>query len=390
SNTERAFWESATKADSVEAYEAYVRRYPQGAFVDLAQIAIAKMRPRVAAVTPPPAPQPAPIPTQPAVVRPPVQPPPAPSPSVQWAMGSFGAVTGAFPSRPISLVVPFPPGGSADMVARTISAKMALGLGQAVVVENRPGAAGNIGTSYVAATARDGHTLLAAGTPMAISLAAMKSPPFRAADFVPVAMIGISPYYLAVPVNSPFRSLADVVASARANPGRITYATAGTGSMSHMAAALFGLSTQTNLVHVPYRGTGPAVSDLIAGHIHILFEQAATLAGSLANGQVRLLAVAAARRSARQPAVPTLAETGVAGVEAAYWSALLAPAGTPRNAIDRLHAELGRATSQGGLAELERFGIDPWVLTPEQTGAFVSSEIAKWTRVAAQAQISID
>ncbi|MFN6955895.1 MAG: Bug family tripartite tricarboxylate transporter substrate binding protein [Acetobacteraceae bacterium] len=301
---------------------------------------------------------------------------------------------GAFPARSVSLVVPFAPGGTTDVVARIVQEPLSRHLGVAVTVENRPGAGGAVGAEVVRRSAPDGHTiLLATASTHGVNPAVFDDLPYDAErDFAPIALLGTTPQALAVRADHPARRVADLVARLRAEPGRLNYASAGVGSITHLASEWFlqaagGLAAE----HVPYRGGGPALQAVIAGEADFVLETTATLAGAVHGGRVRLLAVATARRSAAFPDVPTLQEEGFAGFDAASWTMAVAPAGTPAPVLMRLNAAFNAAVAEEEVRRrLADIGTEAIAdSTPESAAAHIRVEIARWRAVVQRAGLRI-
>ncbi|MCC6209832.1 MAG: tripartite tricarboxylate transporter substrate binding protein [Burkholderiales bacterium] len=288
-----------------------------------------------------------------------------------------------WPARPLRLIVPFAPGGPADIVARALAAGLAAPLGQPLVVENRAGGNANIGAEAALQAAADGYTLFLATSTHASNVsmeARLRYDLVR--DFAPVARLAWFPLVLAVHPSVPARSVAELIALARAKPGALNYASAGSGGGAHLAAESFRAATGADLVHVPYKGTGPAVADLVAGHVGLMFASVASVIGQVKSGQLRPLAATGARRIAALPAVPTLAEAGLPGLVIVSWFGLLAPAGTPAAAIARLNAETGRVLGSADfLRRLEAEGGEAAPATPAEFGRFIRAEIERWAAV---------
>lgn len=294
------------------------------------------------------------------------------------------AQDGNYPDRAIRVVVPFPAGGATDVVVRLLGERMAQDLRQPVVVENRTGAAGTVGAASVARSRPDGYTLLAAslGSNLIAPLL-MREPPFDPkADFEFISTIGKTPTALLVRADSPFRSVEDLLAVLRREPGRHSYSSAGIGSPMHLSAVLLGITSRTDAVHVPYRGEAPAVTDLIAGQVLFCFSPASSAVGYVRGGRVRALAVASAERVPSLPGVPTMAEAGQQGVEAYTWQGLLAPAQTPRPIIDRLNRALRAAIDDPAIrARANEIGVPVSASTPEQFRAEFDADLRKWSQV---------
>lgn len=294
------------------------------------------------------------------------------------------AQDGAYPDRPVRVIVPFPAGGATDVVVRLLGERMAQDLRQPIVVENRTGAAGTVGAASVARSRPDGYTLLAAslGSNLIAPLL-MREPPFDPkADFEFISTIGKTPTALLVRADSPFRSVEDLLAVLRREPGRHSYSSAGIGSPMHLSAVLLGITSRTEAVHVPYRGEAPAVTDLIAGQVLYCFSPASSAVGYVRGGRVRALAVASAQRVPSLPDVPTMAEAGQQGVEAYTWQGLLAPAQTPRPIIERLNRALRTAIDDPAIrARANEIGVPVAASTPEEFRAEFEADLRKWSAV---------
>jgi tripartite-type tricarboxylate transporter receptor subunit TctC len=294
-----------------------------------------------------------------------------------------------WPQKPVRIISPYPPGGLGDLLPRAIGAGLTELLGQQVIVENRPGASQIIGMQAAARSAADGHTLVFGSvTSLAINPTAHRNLPYDPLkDFVPVALCVTTPLYLVMHPSVPVKSVKDLVAIARAQPGKLTYASGGNGSSNHLAGELFKSLAKVDLLHVPYKGAGPAMVDVMAGHVDLMFG-AAGLAESKA-GKVRLLGVSGAKRSSVAPEVPTIAESGVPGYEATIWFGILAPAGTPTAIVNRLSAEINKVLAQPRLREqFNTLEITP--TTPEGFAALIKREIPKWRKVIEGAKITLD
>ena len=304
-----------------------------------------------------------------------------------------GVVAADYPVKPIRLVIGFPPGGFVDLTSRLVSAPLGQALGQQVVVENRGGAGGIVGTEVAARAAPDGYTLTvgSAGT-HAVNQSLYRKLPYNVLrDFQPVARLADAPSILAVHPSLPARSVKELVALARQRPGQILYASAGSGTSTHLAAALFEHLARVKLVHVPYKGGGPAIVDVVAGQVPVTFGTAASVSPHTKSGRLRGLAVTGGQRSATLPDLPTIAEGGVPGYEMLNWLGLFAPAGTPRAVMERLNADVLRVVRSPELRErLNAAGAEPSPLASEEFTAFVKQEIEKWGKVVAATGMTAD
>ncbi|HEY3641691.1 MAG TPA: tripartite tricarboxylate transporter substrate binding protein [Xanthobacteraceae bacterium] len=289
-----------------------------------------------------------------------------------------------YPARPIVLVSPFPPGGSVSLVARIVAEKMSETLGQSIVVENRGGAGGTIGARYVAKSAADGYTLLLGYTgTLAIGPSLYANAGFEPRkDFAAIGRIGSAPTMLVVHPSLPVHSVAELIAYAREHPGEINYGSAGIGTVGHLAGELFATTAGLKLTHVPYKGTGPAITDLLGGHIPMMFTPIPTAHGQAESGLLRALAVTSARRSSLLPDLPTVAESGLPGYEAALRYGLVAPGGTPRAIVERLNKELRLALAAEDVRQrLATDGTEVLPSTPEEYAADIDREETSWSKV---------
>ncbi len=293
------------------------------------------------------------------------------------------ALAQAWPAKPVRLIVPFPPGGSADILARAIGQKLGEGMGQQVVIDNRPGAGTAIGAEATAKAAPDGYTImLGTVSSHAINpaLNPVKFDPIR--DFAPVSLVASIPFALIVHPSVRANSVKELVALAKAKPGSLNYSSAGNGTSNHLAGELFKSMTGTFMVHIPYKGSAPALNDLIAGQVQLMYDLVLTAAPHVKSGAVRALAVTGKERSGALPGVPTVAESGVPGYEVSAWFGFFAPAGTPPAIVNALNAETVKAMRAQDLRErLGSQGADAVTNTPEQFAAYVKEELTKWTLV---------
>jgi tripartite-type tricarboxylate transporter receptor subunit TctC len=299
----------------------------------------------------------------------------------------------AYPAKPVRIIAPFSPGGCVDVTARLVAPPLGTALGQQVVVENRAGAGGIVGTEFVARAASDGHTLVigSAGTHAVNQSLYPKLPYNVLRDFTPVARLTDAPSILAVHPSLPVRSVKELIALARAKPGEINYASAGAGTSTHLAAVLFEHLAKVKLVHVPFKGGGPAIVAVISGEVPVTFGTAASVSPQAKAGRLRALAVTSAQRSAVLPELPTIAEAGLPGYEMLNWLGLFAPAGTPRAIVERLSAELLRIVREPETtARFHAQGAEPAPLGPDEFAPFVKREIEKWAKVVAATGMSAE
>jgi len=299
------------------------------------------------------------------------------------ALLAFPVAAQEYPSRPIRLVLPFAAGGLVDVPGRVIAQKLSESLGQPVIVDNRPGAGSTIGADNVAKSKADGYTLLLTSTTHVISANLYKSLPYDALrDFAPVGRVAEGPYVLVVHPQLPAQTVADLVALARSQPGRIDYASSGNGSSQHLVAALFCAMAGAPLNHIPYKGSDRAIQDLIGGQVKVGFVGTPNALPHLRAGRLRALAVSTAVRAPRMPDIPTLQEAGIAGYEATIWIGLLAPSGTPPEVVARLHGELSRLLAAPEVrARIAATGVEVSLSTPREFAVFLQLEHAKWGRV---------
>jgi tripartite-type tricarboxylate transporter receptor subunit TctC len=296
----------------------------------------------------------------------------------------FAAAAEDYPTRPIVLVSPFPPGGSVSLVARIVAEKMGETLGQSIIVENRGGAGGTIGARLVAKSPPDGYTLLLGYTgTLAIGPSMYPNAGFDPRkDFAPIGRIGTAPTMLVVHPGLPVHSVAELIAYAKAHPGEVNFGSAGIGTVGHLGGELLATMAGIRLVHVPYKGTGPAITDLLGGHIPMMITPIPTAHGHVASGALRALAVTSAERSSLLPDLPTVAESGLPGYEAALRYGLVAPAATPRPIIERLNKELRVALAADDVRQrLAADGGEPLPSTPEQYAADIDREETTWSKV---------
>ena len=293
------------------------------------------------------------------------------------------ALAQSYPSRPVRMVIPLSPGGFADVPGRILASRLSALLGYNVFVENRPGAGGTIGADFVAKSAPDGHTLLFTGTPHVISAWIYKKLPYEPLkDFEPVALVASGPYVLVVNPQLAVNSVRELIAAAKARPGQIDYASSGNGSAQHLVSALFASMAGIQLNHVPYKGSGPAMQDLLGGQVKVSFAGIPNVLPHVKVGRLRALAVSTPRRSPDLPEVPTVAEAGVPGYQATLWLNLAAPAGTPADIVQRLYAETAKALQDAELQQSFRAaGVEASPMSPQELAAFMQAEYEKWGKV---------
>ena len=297
-----------------------------------------------------------------------------------------------YPSRQITLIIPFAVGGSNDMVGRAIGKKLTEAWGQPVIVENRSGAGGMIGTSTVAAAPPDGYTLLLVSSTFTINPAIKTSMPFDTIkDFTPVAFIARAPLLVTASNKLPVRSAKELLALARSKPDQITYASSGPGSINQISAELIALSAGAKLMHVPYKGGAPALNDLLVGHVDIYVSSLPQVLQLAQSGQAKALAVTSAKRTALLPDVPTLEESGIVGFDLWSWWGIVGPAGMPANVVNALNSEIGKMLNSPELSTfLSNEGAEAETMTPQQFGDLMRLETERWIKVAHEANISID
>jgi tripartite-type tricarboxylate transporter receptor subunit TctC len=308
-------------------------------------------------------------------------------------LAGLPAAAQTWPNRPLHLVVPFPPGGTTDIVARAVAAEIGKSLGQQVIVENRSGAGGNIGSDYVAKAAPDGYTVVmgTVGT-HAINVSLYSKMPYDAVkDFAPITLVASVPNVLEVNPSLPVKSVQELIAYAKANPGKLDFASSGNGTSIHLSGELFKAMTGVDMLHIPYKGSAAAITDLIGGQANLMFDNLPSSIAYIKSGQLRALAVTTLTRSPALPDVPTINESGAPGFDASSWFGVLAPAGTPKEIVDRLHDEIVKALRTPRLkANLQAQGAEPVGDTPEQFADHIRAEIAKWAKVVKQSGAHVD
>ena len=297
-----------------------------------------------------------------------------------------------YPSRAVRLIVPFPPGGGTDIVARSLSARLTESLGQQVVIDNRGGAGGNIGAELAAKAAPDGYTLFMASATQAINVTLYRDLTYDLAkDFAPVSLVATLPYTLVCHPALAATSIKALVQAAREKPGQLNYSSAGSGTGTHLAMEMFKTAAGVNFVHVPYKGSAPAVTDLLAGQVQLMFGNTASVLPQIKAGRLRALAVTGLTRSPLLPDVPTVAESVVPGFEVIQWYGVLAPARTPPRLIARLNGEIAGAIARPELkTRLHGEGAEATGNTPQQYAAFIRAEIAKWAKAVRESGARVD
>ncbi len=309
------------------------------------------------------------------------------------AAGSAPGQAPAYPTKPIRIVVPFPPGGATDILARDVAQKLTDAWGQAVIVDNRPGAGGNIGSELVAKAAPDGYTLEmgTVGTHAINASLYAKMPYDHVKDFAPVILVASVPNVLEVNPALPVNSVAELIAYAKANPGKLNFASSGNGTSIHLSGELFKVMAGVQMTHVPYKGSAPALQDLIAGQVQLMFDNLPPSLPQIKAGKLRALAVTSAARAPALPDVPTVAEAGLPGFEASSWFGVLAPAGTPPAIVAKLNAEIGRWLATPEAKEkLAKQGADAAGGSPEDFVKHIAAETAKWAKVVKESGAKID
>jgi tripartite-type tricarboxylate transporter receptor subunit TctC len=305
--------------------------------------------------------------------------------------GAFTAAGGAiaaeqYPGKPIRLIVPYPAGGPTDLMARAINERLGERLGQPIVVDNRGGGATIIGAELAARAPADGYTLLLGTTTLLVVNPVLnKNLPYRVdRDYAPVSMLGDQAYLLAAPVGQAFKTVGELVAYARSYPGKLSYGSAGIGSAAHFAGEMLKHAARIDIVHIPYKGTAPAIADLVGGHIHLMFGGVSAMQTLVGAGKLHALAVSTAKRSSALPNIPTIAESGIPDFEISSWNAILVPRGTPERAIDRLNAEIRRVMDNPDVRQrLRQQGIDISVGSPAELSKYIEAERLRFSRLIA-------
>ena len=296
------------------------------------------------------------------------------------ALVSTGSLAQAYPAKPVKVLVPFSPGGTSDIVARLVSARLTEELGQQFVVENRGGAGGTIATAILAKAPPDGYLILAGHQGVAFNATLYTKLPYDTArELLPLAMIGPTPNALVTTNAYPPKTVQEFLASVREKPGAITYGSGGVGSAAHLAMELFESITNTRLIHIPYKGAGPALGDLVAGQIQVMIVTLPSAMGYIKGGKLKAIATSGAKRTPAMPDLPTIAEGGVPGYEFAPWYGWFVPAGTPRPIVERLNQAINKAIEAPALKEqFSSLGLDPEPMTPERFAEVFAADIARW------------
>ena len=308
-----------------------------------------------------------------------------PGPGLVWAQAPY-------PAKPVRLVVPWPPGGGADVITRMLTPKLSEGLSQQVIIDNRGGAAGNIGAELAAKAPPDGYTIVFAysGT-HSINPHIYSKMPFKESDFAPIIWLASVPQIVVVHPSLPVKNVKELIALAKSQPGQLSYASSGNGAINHLAGELFNFMTGTKLVHVPYKGGGPAAVAVLSGEVGLILGEPASMVGFIKGGKVRAIAVTTPERSISFPDLPTVAESGVPGYAVTSWNGMLAPAGTPADVVRRLNAEYNKIISEPGMRKLMiANGYEPVGGPPEKFSEHIRSELAKWAPVVKRAGVRVD
>jgi tripartite-type tricarboxylate transporter receptor subunit TctC len=309
-----------------------------------------------------------------------------------WLSLAAQALAQSYPSRPVKLVVPYPAGGPTDIVARVVAERLTAQTGQSFVVDNKAGAGGNLGAELVARSPADGYTLLVATTAHAINMSMFKNLTYDVQrDFAPVSLLTQGPLVLVTHPGFEAKSVAELIALAKAKPKAVSFASSGNGQSTHLAAELFNSMAGVSMTHVPYKGSAPALNDLVGGQVPLMFDTMLSAMPHVKSGRLKALAVTGANRSPAAPDVPTVAESGLPGYQVYAWNGLLAPAGTPPQVIARLSEELKKALEQPAVQEkFSAQGFAATWTTPPQAGSFVRAEVEKWTRTVVQSGAKVD
>jgi tripartite-type tricarboxylate transporter receptor subunit TctC len=304
---------------------------------------------------------------------------------------SINANAQSWPSKPLRYIVPFPPGAFNDTLARIMSAELPKALGQPVLVENRPGGNTIIGTEAAARSAPDGYTLFGAALPFAVIQSLYKTSFDVTKDFAPITLAGTTPNLLVANPGVPINTVKELIAAAKAKPGGLNYASTGNGTSNHLSFELFKSMTQTQVTHVPYKGSAPAVTDLIAGQVQVMFDNTPNVLPHVKAGKLKAIAVSSKKRSSLVPDVPTVDEAGVPGYDVTVWFGILAPAGVPRDIVQRLNAEMVKIMRSPEVSErFNKAGVDVVASSSEYFTDFLKTEVARWAKVVQDANIKAD
>ena len=308
------------------------------------------------------------------------------------AMSVGSAFAQAWPSKPITLVVPFPAGGTTDVLARSLAEKLQQALGQTVIVENKPGAGATLGADFVAKSKPDGHVLLVGAVHHTIASSVYKKLPYDfQKDFAPITTIALVPNVLVVSASNPAKTVAELVVQAKAQPGKLTFGSNGNGTAQHLIGTQFENATGTELTHIPYKGSGPLVTDLIGGQITMSFDTITPVLPHIKAGKLRPLAVTTAKRASALPEVPTLAEAGVKGIDTGTWFGLLAPAATPKDVVSRLNAEAVKVIQSPDFKKrMDEIGAEPIGNSGEQMTAQIKADTDKFAKLVKDAKVTIE
>ncbi|WP_422842954.1 Bug family tripartite tricarboxylate transporter substrate binding protein [Acidovorax sp. M2(2025)] len=302
-----------------------------------------------------------------------------------------GVAHAAYPDRPVTLVVPYAPGGAADAVARVVATRLGARLGTSVIVDNKAGASGTIGAGYVAKASPDGYTMLYDATPYSINPHLFPKMPYAANALQPLSLVMLAPNVLVVKADAPFKNVGDLIAKAKAQPGKINFASGGSGTVQRLAAELFRQQLGLDMVHVPYKSGGPAITDVMGGQVDFMFGTVAATYPHVSGGKLRALAVSAPARSKRLPDVPTVAETAIPGYEAFEWNGVFLPAGTPEPVAAKLQQALQEVLKEDEVKQrLADMGAQPVGSTPAEFAAFLKKEDGKWGEVVRKGNIKLD
>ncbi|NJD33846.1 MAG: tripartite tricarboxylate transporter substrate binding protein [Betaproteobacteria bacterium] len=319
--------------------------------------------------------------------------------TIRWVAGLCAALCAAavsaqgYPERPIRLIVPYAPGGNIDITARVIQPGLGELLGQSIIVDNRTGAGGTIGSDIAAKAPADGYTILvgSSGTLTIAPSLYPKNPYNPVRDFAPVSLVSVVPLVFETHPSVPVKNIKEFIALAKSKPGKLTMASSGTGTTNHLAGEMFQSMSGTRFIHVPYKGSGPALVDLMGGQVDFIFDQLSSSASYIKAGKLRALAVCGEKRAAILPDLPTVAESGVPGFEATTVTGLVVPAGTPRDIINKLHAATVKVMARPAVKErFASFGAEAISSTPEAFGVFIKQDFAKWTKVVKDANIQVE